>query len=161
MQDDYEGDFSTRRVILYTLRFTAKTYLFGPVSSATKVIIKKVSVGYLTDGTTREVVYSSEPRAIKNYTGIVVAYLTSDITTTDTLIAVNDASSISVNTYLDLEGEEVYVKLKSGNILTVERGRDNTTITSHLSGSEVKSITAADDTLIESGDDFGFSGSTI
>jgi hypothetical protein len=161
MQDDYEGDFSTRRVILYTLRFTAKTYLFGPVSSATKDIIKKVSVGYLTDGTTREVVYSSEPRAIKNYTGIVVANLTSDITTTDTLIAVNDASSISVNTYLDLEGEEVYVKLKSGNILTVERGRDNTTITSHLSGSEVKSITAADDTLIESGDDFGFSGSTI
>jgi len=161
MQDDYEGDFSTRRVILYTLRFTAKTYLFGPVSSATKDIIKKVSVGYLTDGTTREVVYSSEPRAIKNYTGIVVANLTSDITTTDTLIAVNDASSISVNTYLDLEGEEVYVKLKSGNILTVERGRDNTTITSHLSGSEVKSITATDDTLIESGDDFGFSGSTI
>jgi hypothetical protein len=26
MQDDYEGDFSTRRVLLYTLRFTAKTY---------------------------------------------------------------------------------------------------------------------------------------
>ena len=165
MQDDYEGDFTTRRVILYTLRFTAKTYLFGPASSVTKDVIKKVSVSYLTgasaDNTTREVVYSAESRAIKNYTGIVITNLASDITTTDTLITVNDASSISVNTYLDLEGEEVYVKLKSGNTLTVERGRDNTTITSHLSGSEVKSITATDDTLIEDGDDFGFSGSTI
>ena len=25
-QDDYEGDFSTRRALIYTLRFTAKTY---------------------------------------------------------------------------------------------------------------------------------------
>ena len=30
-RDDYEGDFSTRRILLYTLRFTAKTYLFGPI----------------------------------------------------------------------------------------------------------------------------------
>ena len=165
MQDDYEGDFTTRRVIIYTLRFTAKTYLFGPVSSATKDIIKKISVSYLTgastDNTTREVVYSTEPRAIKNYTGIVLTNLSSDITPTDTLISVNNASLISVNTYLDLEGEQVYVKSKSGNTITVERGRDNTTITSHLSGSEVKSITSTDSNLVEAGDDFGFSGSTI
>ena len=57
MQDDYEGDFSQRRVLLYTLRFTAKTYLFGPSSSATKDIIKKATVSYLTEQifTTREV----------------------------------------------------------------------------------------------------------
>ena len=35
MLDDYEGDFTQRRVLLYTMRFTAKTYLFGPVQSAT------------------------------------------------------------------------------------------------------------------------------
>ena len=165
MQDDYEGDFTTRRVLLYTLRFTAKVYLFGPVSTATKDIIKKTTVSYITgDSTstpTREVVYSAEPRAIKNYTGTVVTTLSKDISTTDILIEVDNASSISTNTYLDLEGEEVYVKLKSGNILTVDRGRDGTTITSHLRGSSVKSITAADDLLIEDGDDFGFSGSTI
>jgi hypothetical protein len=165
MQDDYEGNFATRRVLLYTLRFTAKTYLFGPVSSATKDTIKKVAVSYLTgdsrDNTTREVVYSSEPRAIKNYTGIVLTNISNDITTTDTLITVNDASSISVKTYLDLEGEEIFVKLKSGNVLTVERGKDGTTITSHLAGAEIKSITSTDDSLIEYGDDFGFSGSTI
>jgi len=163
MQDEYEGNFDKRRVLIYTLRFTAKLYLFGPTSTATKDIVKKVSVNYITGDTTntpkREVVYSAEPRAIKNYTGTVITNITNDITTEDVLITVNNASSISVNTYLDIEGEEVYVKLKSGNVLTVERGRDDTTITSHLAGAQVKSITSADDLLIEEGDDFGFSGS--
>ena len=27
-QDDYEGDFSTRRALIYTFQFTAKTYLY-------------------------------------------------------------------------------------------------------------------------------------
>jgi len=165
MQDDYEGNFTTRRVLLYTLRFSVKTYLFGPVSSATKDIIKKTTISYITgDRTntpTREVVYSAEPRAIKNYTGTVITNLSKDITTEDILITVNDASSISADTYLDIEGEEVYVKLKSGNSLTVERGRDGTNITPHLSGAEVKSISSSDSLLVEDGDDFGFSGSTI
>jgi hypothetical protein len=162
MQDDYEGDFTTRRVLIYTLRFTAKTYLFGPVSSATKDIIKKSTISYiagdLISSPTREVVYSVEPRAIKNYTGIVVTNLTEDVTTTDTLIKVNDASSIFANTYLDLGGEQIYVISKSGNDITVERGKDNTTITSHLGGSPIKSITSEDNALVEEGDDFGFNG---
>jgi hypothetical protein len=165
MQDDYEGNFTTRRVLTYTLRFTAKTYLFGPVSSATKDIIKKATIGYITGGTTdsptREVIYSAEPRAIKNYTGIVVTNLSKDITTEDTLITVNSVGSIVANSYIDIEGEEVFVKRISGNVLTVERGKDGTSITSHLSGTEVKSITTADNVLIEEGDDFGFSGSAV
>jgi hypothetical protein len=165
MQDDYEGDFNSRRVLYYTLRFTAKTYLFGPVSSATKDIIKKTTISYITGTTTsaptREVVYTTEPRAIKNYTGIVLTNISKDITTEDILISVNDASSISVNTYLEIDGEEIYVKSKSGNILTVERGKDGTGIVTHLSGAQVKSITSADNLLIEDGDDFGFSGSTL
>ena len=165
MQDDYDGDFSTRRVLLYTLRFTAKTYIFGPVSSATKDIIKSAKISYLTGtditNTTREVVFTSTPRAIKNYTGTVVTNLSKDATTTDTLLTVDDATSIVAKTYLDIEGEEVYVKSKNGNVLTVERGKDGTTITSHLRGAEIKSITAADNALVEEGDDFGFSGSMV
>jgi hypothetical protein len=165
MQDDYEGDFTTRRVLIYTLRFTAKTYLFGPVSSATKDIIKKTTISYIAGETTptpsREVVYSVEPRALRNYTGTITTNLTNDISTTDTLVTVNNASSISTNTYLDLEGEEVYVVAKSGNVLTIDRGRDNTTVTPHLAGSPVKLITSADNQLVEEGDDFGFSGSTF
>jgi len=165
MQDDYEGDFSTRRVLLYTLRFTAKTFLFGPVTTATKDIIKKSTISYISGDSTptpiREVIFSAEPRAIKNYTGTVLTNLAEDVTIESILIKVNNASSIAAKTYIDLEGEEMYVKSKTGNTLTVERGKDGTTITSHLAGAQVKSITTADADLIEDGDDFGFSGSIL
>ena len=46
-EDDYQGDFASRRAIIYTLSFTAKFYLYGPVTS-TKVI-KTVQVDQYTD----------------------------------------------------------------------------------------------------------------
>jgi hypothetical protein len=163
MQDDYEGDFSTRRVLLYTLRFTAKTYLFGPISTATRDIIKTSTVSYLTgtdtNNTTRSLSYTASPRAIKNYTGEILTNLSSDITIEDTVIVVNNSSSITTKTYLDIEGEEVFVTKIVGNNVTVERGKDGTKITSHLAGAPVKPITSADNDLVEIGDDFGFSGS--
>lgn len=164
MQDDYEGDFSTRRVLLYTLRFTAKTYLFGPVSSVSKDIIKTSKINYLsgtdTNNTTRDVIYTATPRAIKNYTGNVLTTVAEDFSTTDVLINVENASTINVKTYLEIQGEELFVKSKIGNTLTVERGKDGTTITSHLRGEEIKSITQSDSLLIEDSDNFGFNGST-
>ena len=48
MDDDYEGDFTTRRSLVYTLDFTAKTYLFGPVDTGNDSIIKKVQVDSYT-----------------------------------------------------------------------------------------------------------------
>jgi len=67
-QDNYEGDFSTRRALIYTLNFTAKTYLFGPVADTTDGLIKKVQVDYHTDTNTntakREVRYTVTPDPI-------------------------------------------------------------------------------------------------
>ena len=64
-QDDYEGDFATRRALIYTLGFTAKTYLFGPVPSSSEGIIKKVQVDVTTNTDTRtakrEMRYTVEP----------------------------------------------------------------------------------------------------
>ena len=165
MSDEYEGNFSTRRALIYTLKFTAKTYLFGPVTSATSDIIRKASISYpvgeKTDSPTREVVYSSEPRAIKNYTGIVIGNLSKDIISTDIVIEVEDVSQITTKTYIDIEGEEMYVKSITGNKLTVQRGADGTQVTDHVRGTEIKSITSSDNELIEFGDDFGFSGITF
>jgi len=48
-KDDYEGDFSTRRSLIYTLNFTAKTYLFGPISDTTDGLIRKVQVDMYTN----------------------------------------------------------------------------------------------------------------
>ena len=42
MQDDYEGDFSSRRVLLYTLRFTAKTYLLVQYPLLPKILSKNL-----------------------------------------------------------------------------------------------------------------------
>ena len=46
-EDNYEGDFITRRAIIYTLSFTAKFYLYGPVTSTS--VIKQVQVDQYTD----------------------------------------------------------------------------------------------------------------
>ena len=46
-EDNYEGDFTTRRAIIYTLSFTAKFYLYGPVTKQS--IIKSVQVDQYTD----------------------------------------------------------------------------------------------------------------
>ena len=162
MQDDYDGDFTSRRVLLYTLRFTAKTYLFGPVTSASKDIIKKASVTYISgrdpSSATRDVTYSVTPRAIKDYDGDVATNISDDISTTTKVITVDDVSGLTAKTYVDLEGEELYIKSISGSKITVERGKDNTTITSHLKGAPVKLINQQDNVLVESGDDFGFDG---
>jgi hypothetical protein len=165
MTDDYEGDFSTRRALIYTLRFTAKTYLFGPISSVSSDVIKKVSVGFIagdkTNTPTREVVYSVEKRATKNYTGTVTTTLSKNISDIDRFIEVVDATNIPENTYIYVDEEEIFVDSKSGNVLTVVRGSDQTIATAHVSGSEVKKITTDDNELIEVGDDFGFSGSLV
>ena len=169
MQDDYEGDFESRRVLLYTLRFTAKTYLFGPVTDASKDIITKSTVNYLTGTDTsnaqRNLTYSVVPRAIQNYDGTVLTNLASDITKTQTTFEVDDGSTItassgSTSVYIDLGGEELYVKAVDGNKLTVKRGQDGTTKLAHIRGTSIKSITSTDNALVEEGDDFGFSGTS-
>ena len=45
--DTYSGDFSQRRAVIYTLGFTAKTYLFGPAS--TQKVIKETQSDLYTD----------------------------------------------------------------------------------------------------------------
>ena len=161
MQDDYEGDFTQRRVLLYTLRFTAKTYLFGPVSTATTDIIKKMSVNYMAGGSKsveRDITYSVVPRAVKDYTGDVITTVEADVGLSDLKWTVADGSGLDVNTYYAIGDEEIFVKKIDGNSIVVERAKDNTTQASHLRGATIKGITAADNELIELGDDFGFSG---
>lgn len=36
-EEDYEGDFFTRRSIIFTLNFTMKTYIFGPVKTYSEI----------------------------------------------------------------------------------------------------------------------------
>jgi hypothetical protein len=66
--DDYEGDFSSRRALIYTLNFTAKVYLFGPIAESTDGLIRKVQVdtyaGTDTNVAKREMRYTLTPDPI-------------------------------------------------------------------------------------------------
>ena len=46
-EDDYEGDFTSRRSIIYRLSFTTKFYLYGPVTSSK--VIRTVQIDQYTD----------------------------------------------------------------------------------------------------------------
>jgi hypothetical protein len=104
-------------------------------------------------------VYSVEAQATKNYTGTITTNISANIGTTDVFVDVNDASNIPVNSYITIDDETLYIEEKLNNRLTVKRGAYNTIITDHVSGSAVKKITEADNSLISAEDDFGFSGS--
>ena len=45
--DTYDGGYTTRRAVIYTLNFTAKTYLFGPDN--TNKTIKEVKIDLYDD----------------------------------------------------------------------------------------------------------------
>ena len=166
MEDDYEGNFDTRRALVYTLRFTAKTYLYGPISDVTNDVIKKVQVGYIAgsrgSGTyDRDLTYSVVPKATKDYDGDDKTYVTENIDLTETVITVANAEALTVNTNIYIGQENIYIDKISGNDLTVKRGQYNTAPQEHVSGAKVYEITSADADLIEVGDDFGFDGSVF
>ena len=52
-QDDYEGDFSSRRSLIYTFNFTAKIYLFGALEDSSDSLIRKAQVDVYTSTDTR------------------------------------------------------------------------------------------------------------
>jgi len=62
-EDSYQGDYAERRAIMYTLDFTTKFYLYGPVTSSK--VIKTVQVDQYTDlpdvSPTREQRYTATP----------------------------------------------------------------------------------------------------
>ena len=78
-QDDYEGNFDTRRSLIYTLQFMAKTYLFGPIADSSDGLIRKVQVDMYTatdiKTAKREMRYTVTPTAKedKNNDGIINA----------------------------------------------------------------------------------------
>ena len=166
MEDDYEGNFDTRRALVYTLTFTAKTYVYGPVKDVSSEIIDKVSVGYIAGSkgsraAERDLTYQVTPRATKNYDGDVVTLLSTNVDLDDGVIEVDDATNIPVRSYIMIDKESMYIKSKSGNKLIVDRAQDETPLENHLLGSKVGKINAANNSLIEIGDNFGFDGNVF
>lgn len=171
MQDDYEGDYSTRRSLVYTLRFIAKTYLFGPTSADISTdIIKKVSIGFNAGSpgsSTRDLRYAITPVAVKNYTGNSLAVLNEDINSADELIKITTSQTLSEKSYFTIDNETMYLEkiINSTELnldehsynIRVQRSQYETVPQNHVAGTDLFLIDSADHQLIEPGDDFGFS----
>ena len=161
--DDYEGDFASRRALIYTLNFTAKTYLFGPIADTSEGLIKKVQVDYHstidTENARRELRYTATPKALKDYDSDGTATLIDAITKTKTKLNVNSSSSLAVNNRIIIDSEIMKIKtIPDATTIVVHRGYDGSTAVSHLENTVINLLNTADDNLVEPDDDFGFNG---
>ena len=161
-QDDYEGDFTTRRALIYTLNFTAKTYLFGPVSDSSEGLIKKVQVDYYasvdTENARRELRYSATPQARQDYNDDNTTELKENLTKTKTRMDVGATSALAVDMRIIIDKEIMKIKeIVDANTIIVFRGYESIA-TTHIKGTSIDVLTAADDALVEPDDDFGFNG---
>jgi len=165
MTDEYEGNFDTRRALIYTFTFTAKTMLFGPLTDVTKDIVKKVTVGYVAGSKSnkyeRDITYQVTPRAIKDYDGVVATLLAENVDMVERVIDVEDGTKIPEGSYIYIDQEEMYVETVTGNKILVRRSQDKSPIQNHVLGSKVFTINQADNVKIEVGDDFGFDGNVF
>ena len=161
-QDDYEGDFATRRALIYTLNFTAKTYLFGPVSDSSEGLIKKVQVDYHasvnTETARRELRFTATPQARKDYDNDDTTVLRTNLSKTKTRFDVTSTLALSSGMRIIIDKEIMKIKeIVDANTITVNRGYQSVAAT-HIEGASIDVLTAADDLLIEPDDDFGFNG---
>ena len=93
-EDSYSGDYTTRRAVIYTLNFTAKTYLFGPAT--TQKTIKEVQSDLYTDTpvSTREERITITPNPTS-------ADANDDFGFTTTITTFNDAKNYNPSTDTD------------------------------------------------------------
>jgi len=158
--DQYEGNFETRRTIVYTLGFTAKTYLFGPVADNPEGLIKKVDVDYYASENfktaRRNIRYSATPAAKENYDGDEATVLDGAISEKVTKFKVSATTDLAANQRIIIDTEIMKIRSISGQNITVFRGHDNTIVAKHEHNAPIGILNTADDALIEFGDDFGF-----
>ena len=160
-EDDYEGDYSTRRALIYTLNFTAKTYLFGPVAESPEGLIKKVQVDYaiqLDKGQSRrELRYAATPQARKDYDSDGTSTLTAELSTSQSSFVVANSGVFTIKDRVIIDDEIMRVnQIVDATTVGVDRAIDNTVAVIHGSGSTVNKLTAADDVLVDPDDSFGF-----
>jgi hypothetical protein len=179
IQDDYEGDFRSRRSLIHTLTFTAKTYLYGPVTTQDIIRTVNVDIGAAIETGSRYVRYSATPKALEDYNndGQSISYADVNINSnTITLVNHGFITNDFVTYRSDVNGEpfggltdlqEYYIiKIDNDNFRLAttkyNSSRGNSlNITSAGSGTDHKFsiINSIDDSYVEPDDNFGFNES--
>jgi hypothetical protein len=62
IEDTYEGDFDTRRALIYTFDFTVKGYFYGPVRRQGIIKRSQIDFGIVTGNTTNKITIDDIPR---------------------------------------------------------------------------------------------------
>ena len=165
MEDNYEGGFDERRILVYTINFTAKTFMFGPVADSSDGLIKKVQVDYHSNtdrvNSSRQLRYVVTPRALKDYDDDASTTLTQNITDKVSIFEVSNGSTLTDKSYIQIGDEVMYIEEINNNTLKVIRSENGTSAENHFEGDVINAITIQDDELIEFGDDFGFNEDTF
>lgn len=161
MEDNYEDDFLTRRALTYTLNFTCKTYLFGPIANNSEGLIKKVQADYYTDTSNtktapRQIRYQAVPAAIKDYNQDDTARTNEAFDTVKTEFDVNSAVPFRKGDYIQIDEEKMLISSITGNRLKVKRGQYTSTIKPHDINVPINIINVQDTAQVIEGDDFGF-----
>ena len=157
-RDEYEGDFTTRRAIVYELDFTAKTYFYNEIpTDASGGLIKRVQIDYSSSiRGPREVRYSVTPVATQDYNSDETVSLTTALEKGKTLLKVTSSAALTQYSFIQVNKEVMRIQEIDNTNIIVLRGQYNTKEEDHYAADKVNLITDADDALIEVGDDFGF-----
>lgn len=165
MNDNYEGGFDERRLLIYTINFTAKTFMFGPVAETSDGLIKKVQIDYYSDtdrkNSSRQLRYVATPRALRDYNNDETTTLAENISDKVTVFEVSNGSLLTSESYIQVGDEVMFIKSINNNTITVSRSENGTSSENHFEGDAIDAITLEDDEMIEFGDDFGFNESTF
>jgi len=179
ISDDYEADFTTRRTLIHTLNFTAKTYLYGPVSTAEQIRKVNVDISAALETGSRYVRYSTTPAAKIDLTEDGTSIPFTDFNTSSNTVTLashgfitgdkvtynQDASGSAptglvdrTNYYIIKINDDTFRLAKSKSYARQGFSID---ISSQGTGNDHKFsvINNADHALIESDDDFGFNDS--
>lgn len=160
-QDNYEGNYDTRRFIECTLTFNAKIAFYGALpSNANSKLIKKVQVDYYTNTeinkASRQLRYIVTPKAIKDYDDDNITTIAQDLTQVMTEFQVSDSSPLVEKTYIQINDEVMFIESINNNEIKVTRGKYSTPIQEHVEGDAINAINSADDEMIQITDEFDF-----
>lgn len=179
IQDDYEADFLTRRTLIHTLNFTAKSYLYGPVTTADVIRKVNVDISAAMETGSRYVRYSATPAAKvdQNRDGSAIPFSAFSVAsntitlgghgfvTGDKVTYNSDPSGTAVGGLTDKQNYYI-IKIDDTSFRVAKsksyaRQGFAVDITSQGTGGDHKFsvINDADHVLIEPDDDFGFNES--
>lgn len=131
--DDYEGDFSQRRFIVYTLSFTAKTYLFGPVISDNNKLIEKITIEYYGTLNKTKKSLTSKVTTQLSATSNISYKLNENIKIGETLFTLNTTEDLQTGDCIRIGDEILKITcVESPTVLKVSRATQDTIESEHF-----------------------------